>query len=158
MKGLGVDFYRFSLSWSRILPTGYPNYINQDGIRFYNNLINELIANGIEPLVTIYHFDLPQPLQEIGGWPNSALVQHFVNFARIVFENFGDRVKKWITINEPMQMCKMAYGDGLLAPAYMASGMADYMCSYTVTRAHSLTYHLYNSTFKPTQKGKVKLS
>lgn len=155
LKDLGVSFYRFSLSWSRILPTGYPNYINQDGIQYYNNLINELLANDIEPMVTIFHWDLPQPLQEIGGWPNPVLARHFVNFAKIVFENFGDRVKKWITINEPMQICKMGYGDNNLAPAYSSSGMADYMCTYTVTRAHTLAYRLYKDSFKETQKGKT---
>lgn len=155
IKSLGVDFYRFSISWTRILPTGYLNKINNAGIQYYNNLINELIANGIDPVITIYHWDLPQSLQELGGWPNSELAIHYVNFARIAFENFGDRVKTWITFNEPKQICKLGYGDGSLAPGYKSSGIGDYKCIYTILKAHAEAYHLYHNEFNTDKQGKV---
>lgn len=158
IKSLGVSFYRFSLSWSRILPTGYPNVINQEGIKYYNNLIDELKRNGIDPVVTIFHWDLPQPLQEIGGWPNPVLAEHYLNFARIAFREFGDRVKTWITINEPKQICKMGYGDAWLAPSMTAAGIGDYMCSYTLLLAHAKAYHLYDREFRPTQHGEIGIT
>ncbi|PSN32005.1 Myrosinase 1 [Blattella germanica] len=90
-----IDFYRFSFSWSRILPDGHVNNINQAGIDYYNNVIDELIANDIEPLATMYHWDLPQALQDLGGWPNPIMADYFVDYARILYENFGDRVRNF---------------------------------------------------------------
>lgn len=91
--------YRFSVSWSRVLPTGKylgPDSVNQAGLDYYNNLINALIENGIEPMITIFHWDTPQPLEEeYGGWRNEEIVDHFVDYARLLFENFGDGVKNW---------------------------------------------------------------
>ncbi|XP_035712439.1 myrosinase 1 [Folsomia candida] len=104
LKFFAADVYRFSLSWSRILPTGRIDYINPAGIQHYNNLINLLIANGIEPIVTLHHWDLPQPLMEIGGWPNEEVIHHFTNFAHLAFRLFGDRVRKWVTFNEPFAL------------------------------------------------------
>ncbi|KAI7815256.1 glycoside hydrolase, partial [Rhyzopertha dominica] len=103
IKDLGLDFYRFSLSWTRILPTGFIHDINADGIRYYNEVLDELEAQNISAMVTLYHWDLPQTLQEMGGWINEAMVQFFEDYARVAFENFGDRVKYWTTFNEPMQ-------------------------------------------------------
>ncbi|GLH16867.1 Myrosinase 1 [Gryllus bimaculatus] len=90
---LGSDFYRFSISWARILPKGDLSQINQLGINYYDNLINELLDKGIEPLVTMYHWDLPQALQELGGWPNPILVDYFEDYARLLIETYGDRVR-----------------------------------------------------------------
>ncbi|MBP2657731.1 MAG: glycoside hydrolase family 1 protein [Firmicutes bacterium] len=97
---LGLKVYRFSISWTRIYPNG-TSEINQKGVDFYNRLIDEIIKNKIEPLVTIYHFDLPQALEDQGGWSNRATVAAYENYARTVFSLFGDRVKHWVTINEP---------------------------------------------------------
>lgn len=158
LQWLGVDFYRFSLSWSRILPSGYVNKINPDGVRYYNELIDGLLQRNITPMVTLYHWDLPQPLQEFGGWPNEELVNFYEDYARIVFSLFGDRVKNWITFNEPIQVCSMGYGSGDLAPGYNSSGIGEYQCGRTLILAHARAYHLYERKFKSTQKGKVGIT
>lgn len=153
LKDLGVQFYRLSISWSRILPTGFPNKINQKGINYYNRLINELIANKIQPMVTIFHWDLPQPLQALGGFSNPLVVDWYLDFARVCFENFGDRVKLWLTFNEVRVWCQQAYGEDGKAPALGASGIADYLCIHHCIKGHAKAYHLYNNTFRATQKG-----
>lgn len=99
MAELGLKAYRFSIAWTRIIPDG-DGKINKAGIDFYNALIDELCAYHIEPVVTMYHFDLPLALHEKGGWANRHTIDAFVRYARILFENFGDRVKYWLTINE----------------------------------------------------------
>lgn len=99
MAELGLKAYRFSIAWTRIIPDG-DGKINKAGIDFYNALIDELCAYHIEPVVTMYHFDLPLALHEKGGWANRHTIDAFVRYARILFENFGDRVKSWLTINE----------------------------------------------------------
>ena len=101
LKKMGVKSYRFSISWARILPSGIGE-VNQKGIDYYNNLINELLASGIEPAVTLYHWDFPQTLADRGGWKNRESVDWFVNYAETAFKAFGDRVKIWITFNEPI--------------------------------------------------------
>lgn len=110
MAEMGFKTYRFSIAWTRIYPTG-SGELNRKGIEFYNNLINELIDKNIEPLVTMYHFDLPYALQEKGGWSNRETVDAFENYARTLFENFGDRVKYWLTINEQNMM--ILHGDAI---------------------------------------------
>ncbi|GEA29644.1 glycoside hydrolase family 1 protein [Clostridium diolis] len=100
---MGFKTYRFSIAWTRIIPNGIGD-VNPKGIEFYNNLINELLSHGIEPLVTMYHFDLPDALQREGGWSNRKTADAFVNYAKVLFENFGDRVKYWLTINEQNMM------------------------------------------------------
>ncbi|WP_289117354.1 glycoside hydrolase family 1 protein [uncultured Dubosiella sp.] len=99
MAEMGFKSYRFSIAWTRILPKG-TGEINQKGIDFYNELIDECLKYGIEPIVTMFHFDMPAALDERGSWGNPDSVEWFVNFASILFENFGDRVKYWLTINE----------------------------------------------------------
>ena len=99
MAKLGLKAYRFSVSWSRVLPEG-KGEINEKGIEFYDQLINELIKYHIEPVVTIYHFDLPLALYNQGGWNNRETIDAFVEYSKILFERFGDRVKYWLTINE----------------------------------------------------------
>ncbi|MCD4714111.1 MAG: glycoside hydrolase family 1 protein [Clostridiales bacterium] len=109
MKEMGLQTYRFSIAWTRILPQGTGD-VNLKGIEFYNNLIDELLANGIVPMVTLYHWDLPQSLQDLyGGWESRKIVDDFVNYARICFEYFGDRVKHWIVMNEPNIFTSLGY-------------------------------------------------
>lgn len=99
MAEMGFKTFRFSVAWSRILPKGNGE-VNPQGIEFYNNVIDECLKYGIEPLVTMFHFDLPQALEEQGGWSRRGIIDDFVNFAKILYENYGDRVKYWLTINE----------------------------------------------------------
>lgn len=99
MAEMGFKTFRFSVAWSRILPEG-AGRVNQEGIDFYNSLIDECLKYNIEPLVTMFHFDLPAALEKKGGWSRRESVDEFVDFARILFENYGDRVKYWLTINE----------------------------------------------------------
>lgn len=100
---MGFKTYRFSIAWTRIIPNGVGE-VNPKGIEFYNNLIEELLSYGIEPLVTMYHFDLPDALQKEGGWSNRKTVDAFVNYAKVLFENYGNKVKYWLTINEQNMM------------------------------------------------------
>ncbi|AGY41385.1 Beta-glucosidase; 6-phospho-beta-glucosidase [Mesoplasma florum W37] len=99
MKEIGLTSYRFSISWTRIFPKGFGE-INKKGIEFYSNLINELKANGIEPIITMFHFDMPSELEKNGGWLNKENIKHYVNYAKTLFDYLGDRVKYWITFNE----------------------------------------------------------
>nr|WPM03639.1 glycoside hydrolase family 1 [Phyllotreta armoraciae] len=158
LKDMGVDVYRFSISWSRILPLGYDNEKNQLGIDYYKNFIGELKRNGIEPLVTIYHWDLPQPLQDIGGWTNDLIVNRFADYARVCFEEFGDEVKYWLTFNEPKQTCQGGYGGGGKAPLIIAPGIGEYLCTHNVLKSHAKVWHLYDKVFRKTQKGKVGIT
>ncbi|MBE6072633.1 MAG: glycoside hydrolase family 1 protein [Clostridium butyricum] len=99
MAELGLKAYRFSISWARILPDG-DGKVNEKGVEFYKDLIDELINYGIEPIVTMYHFDLPYALHEKGGWANRKTIDAFEAYAKILFKNYGDKVKYWLTINE----------------------------------------------------------
>jgi len=99
MGEMGFKSYRFSIAWTRILPQG-KGEVNQKGIEFYNNLINECLKYKITPIVTMFHFDMPAALDELGSWGNRESVDWFENYSRVLFENFGDRVKHWLTINE----------------------------------------------------------
>ncbi|MED0905935.1 glycoside hydrolase family 1 protein [Bacillus nitratireducens] len=100
---LGLKVYRFSIAWTRILPNG-TGEVNEKGITFYSNLIDELLKHDIVPLITMYHFDLPYELEKKGGWSNRATIDAFVTYCEILFERFGDRVKNWLTINEQNMM------------------------------------------------------
>ena len=100
MKSIGLQAYRFSISWPRILPAGR-GAINQAGLDFYSRLVDGLLAAGITPFVTLYHWDLPQALQDLGGWPSRGTAEAFTEYADVVSRHLGDRVKHWITHNEP---------------------------------------------------------
>lgn len=109
------------------------------------------------PMITLYHWDLPQPLQEVGGWPNPLIADYFADFARLAFEHFGDRVKYWITLNEPYHICQTGFETGRFAPGYKTNGFGAYMCSYTALLAHAKAWHVYNDEFRCTQKGNIFL-
>jgi beta-glucosidase len=118
MKDLGLDSYRFSLSWSRLLPEG-TGRVNEAGVAFYDRLLDGLLEAGIVPNVTLYHWDLPQALQDRGGWPNRDVVDWFGEYAALAFARYGDRVPLWATLNEPIALW-VGYGAGFFAP-----GIAD---------------------------------
>ncbi|KAL0358156.1 UNVERIFIED_CONTAM: Beta-glucosidase 6 [Sesamum calycinum] len=116
MKDMGMDAYRFSIAWSRIYPNG-TGAINQAGINHYNKLIDALLANGIQPYVTLYHWDLPQSLEDgYNGWLSPQSIKDFATYAETCFKAFGDRVKYWITFNEPHTFAVQGYDVGLQAP------------------------------------------
>ena len=115
MKSLGVSTYRFSLAWPRLFPNG-DKQREQRGFDFYNRLIDELIANDITPVITLYHWDLPQKLEDKGGWANREIVYDFAFYAGEAVQAFSDRVKEWITINEPWCVSWLGYMIGIHAP------------------------------------------
>ena len=117
MKEVGLQAYRFSISWPRILPDGTGN-VNQKGLDFYSRLVDGLLEAGIEPFATLYHWDLPQALQDRGGWPARLVVDAFENYTDSVTKALGDRVKHWMTFNEPWVSAWMGYYNGEHAPGH----------------------------------------
>jgi beta-glucosidase len=115
MKRLGVGGYRLSLSWSRILPTG-AGAVNQKGLDFYDRLLDVLLEAGVQPMVTLYHWDLPQALEDDGGWLNRATIDRFADFAALVGERYADRVEHWIPVNEPNVVTVRGHATGEHAP------------------------------------------
>ncbi|XP_068625370.1 myrosinase 1-like [Battus philenor] len=158
MRELGLDAYRFSLSWARILPNGFANKRSEAGIAFYNNYINEMLKYGITPMVTIYHWDLPQKLQELGGFMSPLFPEWYEDYARVVFEEFGDRVKLWITFNEPREICYEGYDIDRKAPRVNATGIGVYICAKNLVMAHARAYHLYKNEFASSQDGVVGIT
>ncbi|XP_012287111.1 myrosinase 1 [Orussus abietinus] len=155
LKKLGFQSYRFSISWSRILPSGFPNKISKVGVDHYNKLIDALLANNIEPLVTIYQWDHPQVLEEYGGWTNELMVDWFSEYARVIFREFGQKVKLFATLNEPDSVCLIGYSLGINAPGKKLDGIGTYLCMHNMLKAHARAYHIYKKEFEPSQKGKV---
>jgi beta-glucosidase len=115
MRSLGIGAFRFSVAWPRILPEGRGR-VNQAGLDFYDRLVDELLANGLDPYVTLYHWDLPQVLEDRGGWPARATVEAFTEYTDVVVARLGDRVRHWITQNEPWVVSWLGYGLGVHAP------------------------------------------
>jgi beta-glucosidase len=130
MRKLGLGSYRFSISWPRLLPEGH-GAVNQKGLGFYDCLLDELLSAGITPMATLNHWDLPQTLQEEGGWANRQTVDWFCEYARLVFERLGDRVGYWVTHNEPWVIAYLGYKEASMAP-----GLAD--LSLSTRAAHHL--------------------
>jgi len=123
MKEIGLQAYRFSISWARLLPEGRGR-ANPEGIAFYSRLVDGLLEAGIEPFVTLYHWDLPQALEDHGGWPARATAEAFAEYADLISRELGDRVKHWITFNEPFVSAFVGYLEGRHAPGYSDLGKA----------------------------------
>ncbi|XP_021358662.1 lactase-phlorizin hydrolase-like, partial [Mizuhopecten yessoensis] len=159
LRDMKVTHYRFSLSWPRILPDGTTRYVNQAGVNYYNQLIDALLDAGITPMVTLYHWDLPQALQDRGGgWLNASIADVFADYARLAFQKFGDRVKTWITLNEPWVVSLQGYGQGIKAPGIVSPGDKVYIAAHNLIRAHGKAYRVYENEFKHTQHGKVGIT
>ena len=137
MAELGVNAYRFSISWSRILPNG-TGEVNQKGIEFYNNLIDELLKYNITPYITLFHWDYPHILDRKGGWRNNDSPKWFEEYARVVYNAFSDRVKNFITFNEPQCFIGGGYQTGVHAPGYKLSRGEIVQMSHNVLKAHGL--------------------
>ncbi len=136
LKMLGVDAYRFSIAWPRIQPTGRGE-ANTEGIAYYNRLIDTLLANGITPFVTLYHWDLPLDLNMAhDGWLNRGIVEDFTNYAKICFNAFGDRVKHWITFNESWCVAVLGHGLGSFPPG-RTSPDEPYLVGHNLLLAHA---------------------
>ncbi|XP_026442704.1 beta-glucosidase 10-like [Papaver somniferum] len=158
IKEMGMDNYRFSIAWFRILSGGHLSKgVNKQGVTYYNNLINELLSHGIQPFATLFHFDLPQPLEdEYGGFLSPQLANDFRDYAEVCFKEFGDRVKHWITINKPWTFIYMGYGLGLTPPGrcsnrhlckYGNSGVEPYIVCHNLLLAHSVAANLYKEKY-----------
>ncbi|CAI9769431.1 unnamed protein product [Fraxinus pennsylvanica] len=168
MEFIGLNAFRFSISWSRILPHGkLSKGINKEGIAFYNNLINELLSKGMEPFPTLFHWDLPQALEdEYGGFLSPHIVDDFRDFADVCFKEFGDRVKHWATMNEPYIFISGGYDLGKLAPGRCSSwknndcpagnsATEPYIVAHIMLLCHAQTVKLYREKYKPFQKGQI---
>uniref|UniRef100_A0A7N0UAW9 Beta-glucosidase n=1 Tax=Kalanchoe fedtschenkoi TaxID=63787 RepID=A0A7N0UAW9_KALFE len=171
MKDMGSDAFRFSISWSRLLPGGkLSKGVNQIGIDFYNNKIDDIIANGLQPFATIFHWDLPQALEEeYGGFLSPSIVDDFTDFAEFCFKHFGDRVKHWITINEPWSYSVSGYDLGTNAPgrcshwvaAYCLAGNSatePYIVAHHLILAHGAVVKVYREKYQASQNGTIGIS
>ncbi|PJJ63412.1 GH1 family beta-glucosidase [Compostimonas suwonensis] len=136
MKSLGLEAYRFSIAWPRIQPNGR-GPANEKGMAFYERLVDGLIARGIRPIATLYHWDLPQALEDEGGWTSRATAYAFADYARIVGERLGDRVETWTTLNEPWCSAYLGYGSGAHAPG-RTDGAAALTAVHHLNLAHGL--------------------
>ncbi|KAK7580156.1 hypothetical protein V9T40_000785 [Parthenolecanium corni] len=157
LKDIGFDMYRFSISWARILPTGDITDINEAGVAYYHKLIDELHKNNIQPMITIYHWDLPQKLQDMGGWLNPLIVNYCEDYAGLLFKRFGDKVKWWITINEP-ELVSSGYEVKNYAPNLDLDSPANYIAAHNCLRAHGRIFRLYEKEYKIKQKGKISIA
>ncbi|KAD4178953.1 hypothetical protein E3N88_27544 [Mikania micrantha] len=166
IQSLGVDAYRFSISWARILPRGRFGEVNPDGIMFYNKILDELELRGIKPFVTIYHHDFPQELQDrYGSWLSPLMQEDYVHYAETCFKNFGDRVKHWVTINEPNLFTQMAYQNGKYPPARCSQPFGDcpagnsdiepLIVVHNMLLAHGKAVSLYRMDYQHEQGGSM---
>ncbi|KAJ4837604.1 hypothetical protein Tsubulata_050401 [Turnera subulata] len=171
LKDYGFDAYRFSISWSRLLPTGrVEGGVNQEGINYYNNVINELIANGIQPFVTLYHWDAPQALEdEYLSFLSPKIADDFAKYADLCFKTYGDRVKKWITLNEPLTIAANSYGSGGFAPGRCSkhvnpnctggdSSTEPYISAHNMILAHAAAVKVYREKYQASQKGEIGIT
>ncbi|KAK8466452.1 hypothetical protein PHAVU_008G097000 [Phaseolus vulgaris] len=166
MANMGLEGYRFSISWSRLIPDGR-GPVNPKGLLFYNNLINELISNGIEAHVTLNHFDLPQSLQdEYGGWVSRRVVKDFTKYAEVCFREFGDRVKYWTTLNEANANVVLGYDTGTMPPQRCSpspltncssgnSSTEPYLAAHHMLLAHGSAARVYREKYQGMQHGLI---
>ncbi|KAI5054025.1 hypothetical protein GOP47_0031082, partial [Adiantum capillus-veneris] len=168
MSKMGIDAHRFSFSWSRLIPEGRGR-VNQLGVDFYNNLINGLLEKGIKPFATLHHFDLPQDLQDAyGGWLSPQIVDDFAMYAEMCFREFGDRVKHWITFNEPSVFVLLGFNNGSFPPGRCSkyvggcasgdSGTEPYIAGHNVLLSHAAAVRAYRDRYQVTQGGSIGMT
>ncbi|KAG2326095.1 hypothetical protein Bca52824_008823 [Brassica carinata] len=168
LKELNMDSFRFSISWARLIPSGkVEDGVNKEGLQFYNALIDEVLANGIKPSVTLYHWDHPQALEdEYGGFLSPQIIEDFRNFARVCFENFGDKVKMWTTINEPSVISMAGYDAGNKAVGRCSkwvnskcqagdSATEPYIVSHHLLLSHAAAVQEFRKCNKTSKDGKI---
>lgn len=135
MKELGLNTYRFSISWPRVLPTGR-GHVSEKGLAYYDRIVDRLLASGVTPFVTLYHWDLPLALEEEGGWENRSTGEAFIEYAALIARHFDGRVKRYITLNEPQCFLGLGYGSGLHAPGKKISQQELVQCIHHVLLAN----------------------
>ncbi|HEY2818918.1 MAG TPA: GH1 family beta-glucosidase [Casimicrobiaceae bacterium] len=143
MRGLGMNAYRFSIAWGRVLPEGRGS-VNRAGLDFYERLVDTLLQNGLEPMATLYHWDLPAALDDRGGWLNPDIANWFADYAAIVFRKLDDRVKLWVTLNEPWVVTDGGYLHGVLAPGHRNRFEAP-IATHHLLRAHGAAVTAYRA-------------
>ncbi|TPX32623.1 hypothetical protein SmJEL517_g04299 [Synchytrium microbalum] len=148
MKNLNAQAYRFSISWARIFPNGIGTP-NAAGIAYYNTFINAVIAAGLIPIATMYHWDLPTALAtKYGGWTDPQIIADFNTYADTLFSNYGDRVKIWLTMNEPYSECYQGYTGGKWPPGMSNNVTAQLMCDHYHILAHATTVNTYKTKYR----------
>ncbi|XP_006630110.2 beta-klotho [Lepisosteus oculatus] len=159
LKHLGVRTYSFSISWPRLFPNGTGGAPNLPGVEHYNLLIDRLKQEGIEPVVTLYHWDLPLALQQRhSGWHSDALVDDFESYAAFCFQSFGDRVKYWVTMHNPYAVAWHGYGTGVHAPGERGNLTAVFAVAHNLIKAHAKAWHTYDRRFRKLQHGQVSIA
>uniref|UniRef100_A0ACD5V6U5 Uncharacterized protein n=1 Tax=Avena sativa TaxID=4498 RepID=A0ACD5V6U5_AVESA len=195
MHSLGVNSYRFSIAWTRILPSGFILHkqlllflrvklrlarkslvaggrfgdVNLDGVAFYNAIIDALVQKGIQPFVTIFHYDIPHELEErYGGWLSPEMQKEFGYFAEVCFKLFGDRIKFWVTMNQPNILVKFAYMDGWFPPgrcskpfgncAFGNSSIEPYIAGHNMILSHATAVSIYRNKYQEKQGGYIGIS
>ena len=143
MAEAGLKTYRFSIAWARIFPNGRGE-VNKKGLEFYNNIIDECLKYSIEPMITIYHWDLPQALvDEYGGWESRKIVDDFVNYATTLFKAFGNKVKYWITLNEQNIFTSLGWLTAMHPPGKFDDQKTFYQVNHHANMAHAKTVIAY---------------
>jgi beta-glucosidase len=153
MRELGAKAYRLSLAWPRIMPEG-TGRVNEKGLAFYDRLIDSLLASGVTPWVTLFHWDLPHALQQRGAWSNREIVDWFGDYAAVVADKLGDRVKHWMTINEPPVVIGLGYQDGVFAPGHKLNYRECLLASHHLLMAHGRATQVLRARCK----GPIKVS
>ena len=156
MSDLGVDSYRFSVAWPRIQPQGR-GAVNQAGLAFYDRLVDSLLEQGIAPAATLYHWDLPQALEDEGGWRNRDTAQRFAEYAALVHDHLGDRVQRWITLNEPWCSSFLGYASGRHAPG-VREGEGALAAAHHLLLGHGLAVAALRADARPGQEVGITLN
>lgn len=168
LKDLNMEAYRFSISWPRVFPKG-TGVVNWEGVKYYDNLISELLKLGIEPYVTLYHWDMPQALEDsIGGWLSPQIVEPFARYARFCFERWGTKVKHWITFNEIHSFAGAGYYTGVMAPGRCSAPYGNcsqgnsltepYIVSHHALLSHAQVVDIYRKEFQADQHGVIGIT